>query len=369
RLGRQRSPKNHTGPNMRPYLRVANVYEDRIDTSSVLEMNFSPDEFETYRLENGDVLLNEGQSLHLVGRPAIYRGEVPGACFQNTLVRFRPCPGLRSEFALMVFRGYLHTQRFMRIARWTTNIAHLGAGRFAEIEFPLAPFPEQERIVQAVESYLTRLDAAVATLERVQTNLRRYRASVIKAAVEGQLVPTEVELARAEGRDYEPASALLERVLKERRHRWAESGKKGKYMEPVAPDVDGLPELPEGWSWTSFVAISEHRLGKMLDKQKNLGIPRPYLRNANVRWFGFDLDSVNEMRDRDEELDDVSVREGDLVVCEGGEPGRAAVCKVDPILRTRNRQFLDRGVVLRRLFEGAAGPRFLPEIAKANSGS
>jgi len=236
---------------MRPYLRVANVFEDRIDTTSVLEMNFTPEEFETYRLECGDVLLNEGQSLHLVGRPAIYRGEVPGACFQNTLVRFRPYPGLRSEFALMVFRGYLHTQRFMRIARWTTNIAHLGAGRFAEIEFPLAPFPEQERIVEAVESYLTRLDAAVKTLERVQANLGRYRASVLKAALEGRLVPTEAELAHAEGRDYEPASVLLERVIKERRRWRKESGGRGRYKEPVEPDAEGLPELPDGWCWAT----------------------------------------------------------------------------------------------------------------------
>jgi predicted GIY-YIG superfamily endonuclease/restriction endonuclease S subunit len=65
----------------------------------------------------------------------------------------------------------------------------------------LPPRPEQHRIVEAIESYFTRLDDAVATLERVQRNLKRYRASVLKAAVEGRLVPTEAELARAEGRD------------------------------------------------------------------------------------------------------------------------------------------------------------------------
>ena len=64
----------------------------------------------------------------------------------------------------------------------------------------MAPSSEQHRIVAAVESYFTRLDDAVATLERVQRNLKRYRASVLKAAVEGRLVPTEAELARAEGR-------------------------------------------------------------------------------------------------------------------------------------------------------------------------
>ena len=63
----------------------------------------------------------------------------------------------------------------------------------------------------------------MAALERVQRNLKRYRASVLKAAVEGRLVPTEAELARAEGRDYEPASVLLKRILAERRRRWEEA--------------------------------------------------------------------------------------------------------------------------------------------------
>jgi type I restriction enzyme, S subunit len=97
KLGRQRSPEHHDGPHMRPYLRVANVYENRIDLSDVLRMNFSPEEFETYELRYGDILLNEGQSLEWVGRPAMYRDELPGACFQNTLVRFRSSPAVIPE--------------------------------------------------------------------------------------------------------------------------------------------------------------------------------------------------------------------------------------------------------------------------------
>lgn len=96
-LGRQRAPQHHSGQHMRPYLRVANVFEDRIDTSDVMEMNFTPDEYETYRLGYGDILLNEGQSMELIGRPAIYRDEVPGACFTNTLVRFRVYDGVDTD--------------------------------------------------------------------------------------------------------------------------------------------------------------------------------------------------------------------------------------------------------------------------------
>ena len=136
-----------------------------------------------------------------------------------------------------------------------------------ELKIPLFPLAEQHRIVDAIESYFTRLDAAVATLERVQRNLTRYRASVLKAAVEGRLVPTEAELARAEDRDYEPASVLLERILVERRRRWEEAelakmtakGKtpkddkwKAKYKEPDEPDIGDLPVLPQGWSWVTL---------------------------------------------------------------------------------------------------------------------
>ena len=96
-----------------------------------MEMNFAPKEFEVYRLREGDILLNEGQSLELVGRPAMLRGELDDVCFQNTLVRFRASSVVDPAYALIVFRAYLHSGRFQRIARWTVNITHLGGGRFA----------------------------------------------------------------------------------------------------------------------------------------------------------------------------------------------------------------------------------------------
>lgn len=74
-----------------------------------------------------------------------------------------------------------------------------------------------------------------------------------------------------------------------------------------------------------FGMIMTSCLGKMLDKAKNQGKPRRYLRNINVRWFGFDLSDVQEMRVTDDEVERYSIRKGDLVVCEGGEPGRCAI--------------------------------------------
>ena len=151
RLGKQRSPKWHTGPNMRPYLRVANVFEDRIDVADVKSMHFAPHEVTTFELHSGDVLLNEGQSPEFLGRPAIYRGELPGVCFTNSLIRFRPHPGVLSEWALTVFRHHMHSGRFRQESRITTNIAHLSLGRLNTVEFPLPPTTAQVRIVSAID--------------------------------------------------------------------------------------------------------------------------------------------------------------------------------------------------------------------------
>lgn len=207
-LGRQRSPAHHTGAYMRPYLRVANVFEDRIDTRDVMSMNFTAKEFEIYRLRFGDILLNEGQSPHLVGRPAMYRDEVPGACFTNSLVRFQVSQGVDPRFALNVFLAQLHMRRYLRIAQITTNIAHLGAGRFAEIEFPLPPSAEQSRIADEVDRLMTTTYAALASVESELARVGRLRQSILKWAFEGKLVdqdPTD-----------EPASELLERIRAER---------------------------------------------------------------------------------------------------------------------------------------------------------
>ncbi|WP_164011935.1 restriction endonuclease subunit S [Pyxidicoccus trucidator] len=216
RLGRQRAPEHHTGTHMRPYLRVANVFEDRIDTSDVFEMNFTPEEYERYKLLPGDILLNEGQSRELVGRPAIYRDEMPGACFQNTLIRFRARQSVIPEFALLVFRTYLHSGRFQSISKWTTSIAHLGADRFASLEFPVPPLAEQRRIVSKLEALLSRSRLAKEALDAIPALLERFRQAVLAAAFRGALT----ERWRSQTRKTKPTSDLLEQIRAERRRRW-----------------------------------------------------------------------------------------------------------------------------------------------------
>ena len=251
-LGRQRSPQHHTGDHMRPYLRVANVFENRIDTRDVLEMNFTPAEAQRYLLEEGDILLNEGQSRELVGRPAMFRGEVPGACFQNTLVRFRPHEGVTTpEYALGVFRLYLRAGYFQNVCKWTTNIAHLGAERFAAMPFPLAPLPEQKRIADKLDALLARVDACRQRLDRVPAILKRFRQSILAAATGGELTREWREENRADLGDAENEVSI---ILDSRRNALAGQ----RFKEPPPPDTQETSiEVPKTWTLASVAAVAE----------------------------------------------------------------------------------------------------------------
>ena len=85
--------------------------------------------------------------------------------------------------------------------------------------------------------------------------------------------------------------------------------------------------VPEGWEQRSMEEVAEFRLGKMLDEQKNKGDLLPYLANVNVRWGKIDLENLREMRFEESELDAFGLKFGDIVMCEGGEPGRCAIWK------------------------------------------
>jgi len=98
-----------------------------------------------------------------------------------------------------------------------------------------------------------------------------------------------------------------------------------------------MSELPEGWREVALGEVAETQLGKMLNSKKQTGTASmPYLRNINLRWGGFDLTDVKEMDIFSDEFDQFTLRNGDLLICEGGEPGRCAVWKRNETMAFQN---------------------------------
>lgn len=183
-------------------------------------------------------------------------------CIGRGLTAIRPSELLNLRYLLFYFR-YFEAQLQQKGTGTTFNSINQNTIKNLEISVP--PLPDQERIVTRIEELFSELDSGVETLKKTKAQLAVYRQAVLKEAF------SEIEL------------------------------------------------------YVPFREISDSRLGKMLDKSKNTGTPRNYLRNINVRWFSFDLSDLLEMRIEDSEIEKYSIEKGDLVICEGGEPGRCAV--------------------------------------------
>ena len=230
---------------------------------------------------------------------------------------FRPAQGLLPKYfyywmksARLPDRGYGRHYQFLR-----------------KLSVPVPHPDEQRRIVAELETQLTRLDAGVTPFKRVQANLKRYRASVLKAACEGRLVPTEAELGRGEGRPYESGAELLARILKERRCQW----EGGNYKEPAAPTAATSAAAVEGWTWATIQQLAL----KVVDGTHHT----PTYLDSGVAFI-----SVKDIRGGRVYFDDCKfisavahtelskrchVELGDVLITKSGTIGRIAIVKTD----------------------------------------
>jgi type I restriction enzyme S subunit len=177
---------NAPGP-LRPYLRTKNVLDGEIDISDVLTMPMTDSEFNRFEVLDGDILLNEGQSLGLVGRASTYRGEFGQRCaMQNALLRFRAFPSTCPEFAAQAFRQCQKDGTFASIATQTTSVAHLGSSRFSALGLTWPPsHAEQQRIA----SCLTSLDDLIAAQTQKLAALKTHKKGLMQ-----QLFPSPEEV-------------------------------------------------------------------------------------------------------------------------------------------------------------------------------
>ena len=239
--------RSESGRGLVPVLRATNIGQ-ALDFQNLV---YVPDKYVKHEqmLRSGDIIIAASSgSPDIVGKAAQLRHDWTGS-FGAFCFTLRPDGGLTREYIAWFLQTQDYRTRVSGLAAGV-NINNLKREHIEGTTVALPPFNEQRRIVAEIEKQFTRLDASVASLKRMQANLKRYRASVLKAACEGRLVPTEAELARAEGRNYEPADQLLERILAERQARWeSQEKRRGKYKEPASPDTSELPDLPEGWVW------------------------------------------------------------------------------------------------------------------------
>lgn len=198
---------------------------------------------------NGDVLFAKVTPCMENGKMAVARKLQNGVGFGSTEFHvLRPGDSVDAQYLYHFVSSQIFRKEAARHMTGAVGLRRVPTAFLESAEIPLHPLAQQREIVAEIEKQFSRLDEAVANLQRVKANLKRYKASVLKAAVEGRLVETEASLAHREGRTYETGEQLLQRILEERRAKWAG---RGKYKQPTPLGEDEMPPLPNGWIWAT----------------------------------------------------------------------------------------------------------------------
>lgn len=229
--------------------------------------------------------------------------------------------GVDSDFLLY---WTLANEQMIQSKGTGTTVSGIRLETLRSLPLLLPPSLEQIRIVQKLEELLSDLDEGVAELRKAESKLLSYRQSLLKSALEGQLT---TDWRAANGKPKEAGADLLQRILSERRAHWEkkqlakfkEQGKappknwQAKYVEPVRPDPDKLPTLPEDWAWASLdQLLSQLRSGSAETSTREV-TPFPILKSSAVRQGAIDFSALNyvtEQQSREENF----LAQGDLLI-------------------------------------------------------
>ena len=157
---------------------------------------------------------------------------------------------------------------------------------------------------------------------------QELKNSILQLAIQGKLVEQRAEEGTAE--------ELFARIQQEKQRLIAEKKiKKEKPLPEITEDEKSF-EIPESWKWVRLGDIFQHNTGKALNSTNRIGVSLKYITTSNLYWNRFELENLKEMFFTDAEVEKCTVKKGDLLVCEGGDFGRAAIWKSDDSIRIQN---------------------------------
>ena len=240
------------------------------------------------------------------------------------------CIGANSLFIMLVLKYYVSQLQ----SGAKSFIPGISRDDILKLSFIMPPLAEQTRIVNRVEELFEQVDIIEQNQADIDTLYDEFRKRTLTLAIQGKLVPQDP--------NDEPASVLLERIRAEKK---AKLGKKyvdsyiykgddNCYYEKVKDSAKEISEeipfeIPEGWRWIRVDNLFQHNTGKALNSSNSQGVLHPYITTSNVCWGQFSLDRIKEMLFTQDEFAKYSITPGDLLVCEGGDVGRAAIWRKD----------------------------------------
>ena len=292
---------------------------------------------ELYYLQDGDVLLNTLGNGTL-GRSGIFYNE--NVCDKiltdGHLFVFRNLNTILSKYLLLFLR--IKYDEIVKSANGTTNQTFLSLGKTLQWIIPVPPINEINKIVIELDKFeplINEYDIIESRKDKLDSEIYdKLKKSILQYAIQGKLVPQD--------KNDEHASELLKRIRAEKKiqlgKKYVESyifkGDDNCYYEKVGSKTKNITEeipfdIPDSWEWARVDTLFQHNTGKALNSANTKGNYREYITTSNLYWNYFKLDSLKKMLFTDEEVDKCSLKNGDLLVCEGGDIGRAAIWNYD----------------------------------------
>ncbi|MBY0525400.1 MAG: restriction endonuclease subunit S [Gemmataceae bacterium] len=201
-----------------PVLRLTALRGGKIDLRQRKLGDWSIEDAKPFLVTRGDFLVSRGNgSLNLVGRGGLIVEEPDQVAYPDTLIRIRPDKTrILPEFLALTWAAPIIREQIEDAAHTTAGIHKVSQKDLRAINLPLPPLAEQYEIVRRVEALFKLADTIEKQVAVATARVEKLTQAILAKAFRGELVPTEAELARREGRDYEPASVLLERIRAER---------------------------------------------------------------------------------------------------------------------------------------------------------
>lgn len=287
-----------------PVLRMGNINrEGGLDWKDLVYSN-NEEDIEKFNLLHNDLLFNRTNSSEWVGKTAIYKGERP-AIYAGYIIRLRTI-FVNADYINFVMNSQYHRNWCNDVKTDAVNQSNINAQKLSVFRVPLPPIEEQKRIVKEIKHWLSLIMVIKSGKENLQESIKQAKSKVLDLAIHGKLVPQDS--------NDEPAIELLKRI---------------NPKAEIITDNGHYQKLPEGWCEVWLGEIFNHNTGKALNTSNTEGIMRKYLTTSNVYWNTFDFTTVKQMYFKKNELDKCSITKGDLLVCEGGDIGRAAIWNYD----------------------------------------
>ena len=327
------------------WIKIGDTEKDSKYITSVKERIKQSGVSKSRMVHKGDFLLTNSMSF---GRP--YITQVDGCIHDGWLVISLIEQSYRQDFFYyLLSSGYAYSQFAKRVAG--AVVQNLNSEKVAISLFPLPPYKEQNRIVQKIKDLLPLVEKFgndKTLLDKLNADINtRLKKSILQEAIQGKLVPLIAE----EG----TAQELLEQIKKEKQKLVKEGklkkstlsdsvifrGDDNKYYsinkkEKICID-DEIPfDIPDTWEWCRLGTLFSHCTGKALNSSNLKGQLMTYITTSNLYWDRFELGNIKQMRFTDEEIEKCTATFGDLLVCEGGDVGRAAIWNYPYDIRIQN---------------------------------